>query len=147
MWKEFKAFAMRGNVLDLAVAVILGAAFGRIVSSLVDDVLMPPLGLVLGGIDFSSRFLDLSGRGFRTLEEAKAAGAPTLRYGLFLNQLVTFLIVAFVVFLLMRVVNRWAAPAPRAAEPATRDCPLCLSVIPLAAQRCAHCTADLAALG
>jgi large conductance mechanosensitive channel len=145
MWKEFKTFALRGNVLDLAVAVILGAAFSRIVGSLVDDVLMPPLGLVLGGIDFKDRFLDLSGHGYRTLEEAKAAGAPTLRYGVFLNQIVTFLVLAFAVFLLVRLVNRWAVKDEASPAPATRSCPLCLSTIPALARRCAHCAADLPA--
>ena len=144
MWKDFRAFVLRGNVIDLAVAVIIGAAFGKIVTSLVDDMLMPPLGLILGGVDFKDLFVDLSGRGFATLAEAQAAGAPTLRYGLFLNALVNFLIIAFSVFLLLRWVVSRLLPAP-AAAPLTRDCPFCLSAIPIQARRCAHCTAELPA--
>ena len=144
MWKDFRAFVLRGNVIDLAVAVIIGAAFGKIVTSLVDDMLMPPLGLILGGVDFKDLFVDLSGRGFATLAEAQAAGAPTLRYGLFLNALVNFLIIAFSVFLLLRWVVSRMFPAP-AAAPVTRDCPFCLSAIPIQARRCAHCTAELPA--
>jgi large conductance mechanosensitive channel len=143
MWKEFRAFVLRGNVIDLAVAVILGAAFGRIVTSLVDDILMPPLGLVLKGVDFKDLFIDMSGRSFATLAEAQAAGAPTLRYGLFLNAIVSFLIVAFAVFLLVKQINRMM---PALAPPATtRDCPFCLTAIPLGAKRCAHCTSELSA--
>lgn len=141
MWKDFRAFVLRGNVLDLAVAVIVGAAFGRIVGSLVDDILMPPLGLVLGGVDFKDLFVDLSGRSFATLAEAQAAGAPTLRYGLFLNAIVNFLVVAFSVFLVVRQVGRFL-PAP---DTTTRDCPFCATAIPLAAKRCAHCTSELSA--
>lgn len=145
MWKEFKAFALRGNVIDLAVAVVIGAAFGKIVGSLVDDILMPPLGLVLGRVDFKELFVDLSGAGHATLAAAQAARAPTLRYGLFLNAVVNFVVVAFAVFLIVKqAVRFWPKEAPPAA-PATRECPLCLSVIPLAAKRCAHCTADLPA--
>jgi len=144
MWKDFRAFVLRGNVVDLAVAVILGAAFGRIVTSLVDDMLMPPLGLILGGVDFKDLFVDLSGRSFATLAEAQAAGAPTLRYGLFLNAIVNFLIVAFAVFMLVRHVVARVFPTP-AAAPTTRDCPFCLTAIPLAAKRCAHCTSELSA--
>lgn len=140
MLKEFRDFALRGNVLELAVAVVLGAAFGRIVTSLVDDVLMPPLGLALGGMDFRELFINLSGQSYATLAEAQAAGAPVIRYGLFLNTIVAFLIVAFAIFLLVRQLNRFfAKPA------ATRECPYCLSGIPLKATRCAHCTAQLAA--
>lgn len=144
MVKDFKAFVLRGNVVDLAVAVILGAAFGRIVSSLVDDVLMPPLGLLLGGVDFRDLFVDLSGRGYATLAEATAAGAPTLRYGLFLNAVVNFLIVAFAVFLLLRQLVR-LLPRKAPEAPVTRDCPFCLSAIPINARRCAHCTSELTA--
>ena len=144
MWKDFRAFVLRGNVIDLAVAVIIGAAFGKIVTSLVDDMLMPPLGLILGGVDFKDLFVDLSGRGFATLAEAQAAGAPTLRYGLFLNALVNFLIIAFSVFLLLRWVVSRLLPA-LAVAPVTRDCPFCLSAIPIQARRCAHCTAELPA--
>jgi large conductance mechanosensitive channel len=142
MWNDFKAFILRGNVLDLAVAVILGAAFGRIVSSLVDDVLMPPLGLALGGVDFKELFVDLSGRGYRSLAEATAAGAPTLRYGLFLNALVNFLVIASAIFLLVRQLA-WLLPRKPPEAPVTRECPFCLSVIPLAARRCAHCTSEI----
>ena len=119
MWKDFRAFVLRGNVIDLAVAVILGAAFGRIVTSLVDDILMPPLGLVLGGVDFKDLFLDLSGRSFATLAEAQAAGAPALRYGLFLNAVVNFLIVAFAIFLIVRHVVAPSVPGARRRPPAT----------------------------
>ena len=143
MLKEFRDFALRGNVLELALAVVLGAAFGRIVTSLVDDILMPPLGLLFGGMDFRELFLDLSGRAYPTLAAAQAAGAPVIRYGLFLNALVAFVIVAFALFLLVRQVSRFL-PKP-AAAPATRDCPYCLSAVPLKATRCAHCTAQLAA--
>lgn len=143
MLKEFRDFALRGNVLDLAVAVVLGAAFGRIITSLVDDLLMPPLGLLFGGVDFRELFIDLSRRGYATLAEAQAAGAPLIRYGQFLNTIVAFLIVAFAIFLLVRQLNRFFAKP--ATAPATRDCPYCLSSIPLKATRCAHCTAQLAA--
>lgn len=143
MLKEFREFALRGNVLELAVAVVLAAAFGRIVTSLVDDVLMPPLGLVLGGMDFREMFIDLSGKGYATLAAAQAAGAPVIRYGLFLNSIVAFLIVALALFLVIRQVNRFL-PKP-AAPAATRECPYCLSAIPLKSTRCAHCTAALTA--
>lgn len=143
MLKEFRDFALRGNVLDLAVAVVLGAAFGRIITSLVDDLLMPPLGLLFGGVDFRELFIDLSRRGYATLAEAQAAGAPLIRYGQFLNTIVAFLIVAFAIFLLVRQLNRFFAKP--AAAPTTRECPYCLSSIPLKATRCAHCTAQLAA--
>ena len=143
MLKEFKAFAMRGNVLDMAIGVILGGVFGRIVSSLVADVLMPPIGLVLGRVDFASLFVNLSGSSYPSVAAAKAAGAPTLNYGLFLQAIVDFVIVAFVIFLLVRQVNRWTRPVPAPAAPTTRDCPYCLLAIPLKATRCAHCTADV----
>ena len=138
---EFKKFVMRGNVLDLAVAVVLGAAFGKVVSSLVEDVLMPPIGLLLGGVDFSDLFINLSGVHYATLKEAVAAGAPTLRYGLFLNSLLTFLIVALAVFLIVKQVNRFLPSAHLMAK--TSPCPLCLTEIPLGARRCAHCCAEL----
>jgi large conductance mechanosensitive channel len=143
MWNDFKAFVLRGNVMDLAVAVILGAAFGRIVSSLVDDMIMPPLGVVLGGADFKDLFLDLSGHHYRTLAEATAAGAAILRYGLFLNAIVNFLIVALAIFFVVRSVTR-LFPRLAPAAPVTRECPFCLSAIPLAARRCAHCTSEIA---
>ena len=143
MLKEFKAFAMRGNVLDMAIGIILGGAFGRIVSSLVADVLMPPIGLVLGRVDFASLFVNLSGSSYPSVAAAKAAGAPTLNYGLFLQAIVDFVIVGFVIFLLVRQVNRWTRPVPAPAAPTTRDCPYCLLAIPIKATRCAHCTADV----
>ena len=143
MLKEFRDFALRGTVLDLAVAVVLGAAFGKIVTSLVDDLLMPPLGMMLGGMDFRELFFDLSRGGYETLAAAQAAGAPVIRYGQFLNTLVAFVIVAFALFLVIRPMNRLLPkPAPVAA---TRECPYCLSAVPLKATRCAHCTATLAA--
>lgn len=144
MIKEFKEFAMRGNVLDMAVGIIIGAAFGQIVTSFVQDVLMPPIGRLLGHVDFSNLFVSLSGTHYDTIAAAKAAGAATLNYGLFLNTVVNFLIVAFAVFLLVRQVNRLASkPAPAPAAPATRDCPYCLSAVAMKATRCAHCTSEL----
>src|ERR1700741_5355071 len=144
MLKEFKAFVMRGNVLDLAVGVIIGAAFGKIVSSLVDDVLMPPIGKALGHVDFSNLFLNLGDKTFDSLAAAKAAGAPTLNYGLFLNTIINFLIVAFCVFIIIKIVQRWInKPAPP-ATPTTRDCPQCAMSIPVAAKKCGHCTTQLA---
>jgi large conductance mechanosensitive channel len=142
MLKEFKAFVMRGNVLDLAVAVILGLAFGKIVTSFTNDVLMPPLGLALGRMDMSNLFINLSGTPYATLAEAKAAGAPTINYGLFLNSIVDFLIVAFVIFLIIRQVNRLKGPVEPEA-PKTRECPECLSMVPALAHRCAACTSVL----
>lgn len=144
MLKEFKEFAMRGNVLDMAVGIIIGAAFGRIITSLVNDVLMPPIGLVLGKVDFSSLFANLSGTAYPSLAEAKKAGASVIAYGAFLNTILDFIIVAFVIFLLIKQVNRLKKPAP-AAAPTTKDCPFCLSAIPIKATRCAHCTSQLAA--
>ena len=138
MLKEFKEFAMRGNVLDLAVGVILGAAFGKIVASLVDDVLMPPLGRVLGRVDFSNLFINLSDKSFETLAAAKAAGAPTLNYGNFINTIINFVIVAFSIFLLVRSVNRWMPKPP--APVTTKDCPQCAMPIPVSAKKCGHCT-------
>jgi large conductance mechanosensitive channel len=142
MIKEFKEFAMRGNVLDMAVGIIIGAAFGQIVTSFVQDVLMPPIGRLLGHVDFSNLFVNLSGTHYPTIAAAKAAGAATLNYGLFLNTIINFLIVAFAVFLLVRQVNR-LAPKPAPAPAATRECPHCLTAIPLKATRCAHCTSEL----
>ncbi len=142
MIKEFKEFAMRGNVLDMAVGIIIGAAFGQIVTSFVQDVLMPPIGRILGHVDFSNLFVNLSGTHYDTIAAAKAAGAATLNYGLFLNTIINFLIVAFAVFLLVRQVNR-LAPRPAPPPPATRDCPYCLSAIPIQATKCAHCTSEL----
>jgi large conductance mechanosensitive channel len=142
MFKEFKEFAMRGNVLDMAVGIIIGAAFGQIVNSFVQDVLMPPIGRLGGHVDFSNLFVNLSGTHYDTIAAAKAAGAATLNYGLFLNTVINFLIVAFAVFLLVRQVNR-LAPKPAPAPPATRDCPYCLSAIAVKATRCPHCTSEL----
>jgi large conductance mechanosensitive channel len=147
MFKEFKAFAMRGNVLDLAVGIIIGGAFGTIVKSLVDDVIMPPIGLALGNVDFSDMFLLLKDgtkapAPYATLAEAQTAGAVTVNYGLFVNSIITFLIVAFAVFLLVRAVNRMK-PAEAAAAPSTKDCPFCRMAIPIGATRCPQCTSDL----
>src|SRR5215475_2462982 len=143
MFKEFKTFAMRGNVLDLAVGVIIGAAFGKIVTSFVNDVLMPPIGLLVGKVDFSSLFIDLSGQHHATMAEAKAAGVATLNYGVFINNIIDFILVAFAVFLLVRQVNRFNKPEPAPAAPATKDCAFCLSSIPLKATRCPNCTSQL----
>ena len=144
MLKEFKEFAMRGNVLDMAVGIIIGAAFGKIITSFVSDILMPPIGLLLGKVDFSSLFINLSGQTFATLAEAKKAGVATINYGLFLNTVLDFLIVAFAIFLLIRQVNRMKRePAPAPAAPTTKDCPYCFSAIPIPAVRCAHCTSQL----
>jgi large conductance mechanosensitive channel len=141
--KEFKAFAMRGNVLDMAVGVIIGAAFGKIVSSLVEDVLMPPIGRLLGPVDFSGLFINLSSTSYATLAEAKAHNVATLNYGLFLNTIINFLIVAIAVFILVQQVNRWTRKPEAAAAPTTKDCPQCAMSIPIAAKRCGHCTAQL----
>ena len=142
MFKEFKQFVMRGNVVDLAIGVVIGAAFGKIVTSFVEDVLMPPIGLALGRVDFSNLFINLSGKDYPSVAVAKAAGAATLNYGIFINNVLNFLIIAFAIFLLIKQINRLQEPAPEAA-PTTKDCPHCLSAIPLKATKCAHCTADL----
>lgn len=142
MLKEFREFVMRGNVVDMAVGIIIGAAFGKIVTSFVSDVLMPPIGLLMGKVDFSNLFIDLSGTGFATLAEAKKAGAATINYGLFFNTILDFVIVAFAIFLLIRQINRMKRePAP--AAPDTKECPFCLSSVPLKAVRCPHCTSEL----
>lgn len=144
MLKEFKDFIMRGNVLDLAVAVVIGAAFGKIVTSFVEDILMPPIGLALGGVDFSNLFVNLSGKDYPSVAAAKAAGAPTLNYGIFFNNILNFLIIAFAIFLLIKQINRMQRPpAAPAAAPTTKDCPYCLSTVPLRATRCPHCTSEL----
>ncbi|MEA3309407.1 MAG: large conductance mechanosensitive channel protein MscL [Chloroflexota bacterium] len=145
MWQEFKKFVMRGNVFDMAVGIIVGAAFGKIVSSLVNDVVMPPIGLLLGGVDFTNLFLDLSGKGYATLAAAQEAGAATINYGVFLNTVINFLIVAFVIFILVRQaqqLKKKEKPAP-AAAPATKECPYCYTQIPIRATRCPHCTSEL----
>ncbi len=141
MLKEFKEFALRGNVLDVAIGIILGVAFGKIVTSFVEDVLMPPLGLIIGKVDFANLFLSLTGRHFDSVAAAKAAGAPTLNYGIFVNNVLNFVIVAFVIFLLVRQVNRFKRQP--AAAPATRECPYCCASIPLKATRCGSCTSEV----
>jgi large conductance mechanosensitive channel len=139
--KEFKEFALRGNVLDMAVGIIIGAAFGKIVSSLVEDVMMPPIGQLLGHVDFSGLFLSLNRKSYASLAEAKLDHAATLNYGIFLNNVINFLIVAFAVFLVVQQVNRWTKKP--AAASTTKDCPQCAMSIPIAAKRCGHCTAQL----
>ncbi len=146
MFKEFKKFILRGNVMDLAVAVIIGGAFGKIVTSLVNDVIMPPIGLLLGKVNFSNLFVSLDGKQFASLAEAQAAGAPTLNYGLFLNNIVDFLIVALVIFLLIRVMNAIPKKAEKPAEVTTRDCPYCMTAISKKATRCPHCTSEVNAV-
>jgi large conductance mechanosensitive channel len=143
MFKEFKEFAVKGNVLDMAVGIIIGAAFGKIITSLVSDILMPPIGLLLGKMDFSSLFINISGQSYPTIAAAKAAGAATMNYGIFIDTIINFLIVAFAVFLLVKQVNRLKRQAP-AAVPSTKDCPFCASAIPIKASRCPHCTSQLA---
>ena len=142
MWKEFKEFALKGNVMDMAVGIILGAAFGKIVSSFVADVIMPPIGLVLGKMDFSELFINLSGKSVATLAEAKAAGAPVIKYGLFINTILDFVIVAFAIFLVIQQLNR-LKKAPQPAPPNTKECPFCFSAIPIKATRCPQCTSEL----
>ena len=149
MWKDFKAFIMRGNVMDLAVGVIIGAAFGTVVKSAVDDVIMPPIGLAIGGVDFSNMFVVLkegakAAAPYASLADAKAAGAVTLNYGAFINTIITFLIVALAVFVMVRAVSKmYKAPAP--PPPDTKSCPQCATAIPIAAKRCPNCTSQLAA--
>ncbi|HEY0077352.1 MAG TPA: large conductance mechanosensitive channel protein MscL [Pyrinomonadaceae bacterium] len=147
MWKEFKEFINRGNVIDLAVAVVIGAAFGRIVTSLVEGIIMPPIGMLLGRIDFASLFyaLDTSKGTPLSLAEAKEKGIPVIAYGSFINDIVSFLVVAFVVFLIVRAVNRLKSKQETSAPATTKDCPFCLSTIPLKATRCAECCVDLKA--
>ena len=144
MFKEFKEFIMRGNVLDLAVGIVIGAAFGKIVTSFVTDILMPPVGVALGKVDFSNLFIDLSGQHHPTVAAAKAAGAATVNYGIFINAIIDFLIVAFVIFLIVQQANRLRRPAP-AAAPNTKDCPFCATAIPIPAKRCPNCTSLLTA--
>jgi large conductance mechanosensitive channel len=145
MLKEFKEFAMKGNVMDMAVGIIIGAAFGRIVTSLVSDVIMPPIGLLLGKVDFNNLFLNISGTSYPTLAAAKAAGAATINYGTFINTVIDFLIVAFAIFLLVRQINQWTTKPAAAPEPTTKNCPYCLSTIPVKATKCAFCTAAVTA--
>lgn len=143
MWKEFKEFAVKGNVLDLAVAVILGAAFGKIITSFVSDLLMPPLGMLLGNLNFDNLFIDLSGKGFATLEEAKKAGAPTINYGMFIENIVNFFLVAFPVFLMVRWVSKLKKQEPAVVN--SKECPFCVSTIAIKATRCPQCTSQLQA--
>ncbi len=144
MLQEFKEFALRGNVIDLAIAVVIGAAFGSIVTSFVNDILMPPIGMVVGNVDFSNLFITLSRGQFETLAAAQEAGAATLNYGLFINTVVDFLIIAFALFLVVRQVNRLQrSKEEEPAEPTTKECPYCLTTIPIGATRCPHCTSQL----
>jgi large conductance mechanosensitive channel len=146
MIKEFKEFAMRGSVVDLAVGIVIGGAFGSIVNSFVNDIIMPPIGLLVGRADFTSLFINLTRTEYESLTDAQAAGAATINYGVFLNTIIEFFIVAFAMFLVVRQMNRWRRrkkePAP---EPTTKDCPYCLSSIPLKATRCPQCTSELEA--
>jgi large conductance mechanosensitive channel len=144
MLKEFKEFAMRGSVLDLAIGVIIGAAFGSIVTSFVNDILMPPIGLLLGRVDFSNLFITLKGPATSTLAEAQSAGAVTINYGLFINTVINFLIVAFVIFLVVKQINRLQRQPEAAPEPTTKECSYCFTRIPIQAKRCPNCTSDLA---
>jgi len=144
MLKEFKEFAMRGSVLDMAIGIVIGAAFGAIVTSFVNDILMPPIGMLLGSVDFTNLFISLDGQHYATLADAQAAGAATLNYGLFINNVINFLIIAFVIFLLVRQINRLRAePEEVRAEPTTKDCPYCATEIPIHAIRCPHCTSEI----
>ena len=146
MLKEFKEFAMRGNVLDMAIGIIIGGAFGKIVSSLVKDVIMPPIGMLMGNVDFSQLYINLSGETYASLAEAQEAGAATINYGVFINTLLDFIIIAFAIFMVVRTMNKLKKQeeAPP-AEPTTKDCPKCLSEIPIKATRCGHCTSELGA--
>ncbi len=141
--KEFKEFAMKGNMIDMAVGIIIGAAFGKIISSLVSDIIMPPLGLLIGKVDFSNLFVTLSGGSYDTIAQAQAAGASTLNYGIFINNVVNFLIVAFAIFILISQMNRLRRKEPPKA-PDTKKCPYCISAIPIEARRCPNCTSELA---
>lgn len=144
--EEFQKFIMRGNVIDMAVGVIIGGAFGKIVTSLVNDVLMPPIGLLLGKVDFANLFVSLSGRQFESLQAAQAAGAPTLNYGLFLNTIINFLIVAFCIFLVIKQINKLQAQPKTAVAvaPSTKECPQCFMTISIRAKKCPHCTSQIA---
>jgi large conductance mechanosensitive channel len=146
MLKEFREFALRGNVVDLAIGIIIGAAFGQIVNSLVNDIIMPPIGLILGRVDFSSLFINLSSQSYPSLVAAKAAGAPTINYGNFINTLINFVIIAFAIFLVVKQINalrrRFTEEEP-ATAPTTKPCPYCYSTIPIKATRCPHCTSSV----
>jgi large conductance mechanosensitive channel len=144
MWKELKAFILRGNVFDLAVGIIIGGAFGKIVGSLVNDIIMPPVGRLLSGINFTDLFLSLDGTKYASLDAAKKAGAATINYGTFLNIIIEFVIIAVVIFFLVKAVNKMTKPAPApAAAPTTKECSFCKTQIPLAATRCPNCTSQL----
>jgi large conductance mechanosensitive channel len=144
--KEFKEFAMKGNVMDMAIGIIIGGAFGKIVSSFVTDVMMPPIGLLMGKVDFSKLYINLSGETFASLDEAKKAGAATINYGMFINTVIDFVIVAFAIFLMVKQMNKMnRQPAPAAAAPTTKECPACKMAIPIKATRCAFCTSDVKA--
>ena len=144
MLKEFKEFALKGNVVDLAIAVIIGAAFGKIITSLVNDIIMPPFGMLLGGVNFTDLFIALDGQTYPSLAVATAAGAPTINYGIFLNNIISFLIIAWVLYLIVKAINAMKkAPAPAPAEPAAKTCPQCATEIPIKAVRCPHCTSNL----
>ncbi len=142
MFKEFKEFAMKGNVVDMAVGIIIGGAFGKIIASLVSDVLLPPIGLAMGNVDFAGLFINLAKTPYATLVEAQKAGAATINYGLFINTIINFLIVAFAIFLVVKQMNRLKKEEPAAAPP-TKNCPQCAMPIPSAAKRCGHCTATI----
>ncbi len=143
MLNEFKKFAMRGNVIDLAIGVIIGSAFGKIVTSFVNDILMPPFGMLLGKVDFSNLYISLSGGHYESLAQAQEAGAVTLNYGLFLNSVIDFVIIAFVIFLLVKQINKLERPAETPSQATTKECPYCYSAIPLKATRCPACTSNL----
>lgn len=144
MFKEFKDFAMRGNVVDMAVGIVIGGAFGKIVSSFVKDVLMPPIGMLMGNVDFSSLFVNLGSTAYETLTAAQEAGAPTINYGMFINTIIDFIIIAFAIFMVVKAMNSSKKKEEEApAEPTTKDCPRCLSTIPIKATRCPNCTSDV----
>jgi large conductance mechanosensitive channel len=142
MLKEFRDFAMRGNVVDMAVGIILGVAFGKIVSSLVADIIMPPIGVLMGGVDFSEYYINLTSTAYESLAAAREAGAATINIGVFVNTVIDFVIVAFAIFMMIKQMNR-LKKAPPPADPTTKDCPRCLMSVPIAATRCGHCTADI----
>jgi len=143
--KEFKEFSVKGNVLDMAIGIIIGTAFGKIVTSLVNDIIMPPIGLILGKVNFSNLFINLSGQQYESIEAAKAAGAATINYGMFINVVIDFIIVAFIMFLVVKQVNKLKrpAPAPAPSAPTTKECPFCFSTIPIKATRCPACTSQI----
>jgi len=144
MLKEFKAFALRGNVIDLAIGVIIGGAFGKIVTSFVNDIIMPPIGMLLGGVNFADLFVALDGKTYESLAKAQELGAPTLNYGTFINTVIDFIIIAFVIFLVVKQINRlMPKPAPAVVEVTTKECPYCYTTIPIKATRCPHCTTEL----